>query len=132
MIAESPSDGHQLQDVSARGDVALPCRIDVFISDGGSGEPEVQDASARASRLNATILQCRMADGPQEHAWRPRGLSKWVISRVIIRVTPFRVLITLLITHILSPLGLQVRMCSDSRSVHTHRLLSSSFLWFIF
>ena len=41
-------------------------------------------------------------------AWRPRGLSKSVISRVIIRVTPFRVLITLLLTHLLSPLGLQV------------------------
>ena len=27
--------------------------------------------------------------------WRPRGLSKSVISRVIIRVTPFRVFITL-------------------------------------
>ena len=38
---------------------------------------------------------------------RLRGLSKWVISRVISRVTPFRVLITLLITHLLSPLGLQ-------------------------
>ena len=40
--------------------------------------------------------------------WRPRGLSKSVISRVTIRATPFRVLITLLITHLLSPLGLQV------------------------
>ena len=40
--------------------------------------------------------------------WRPRGLSKSVISRVIVRVTPFRVLITLLITHLLSPRGLQV------------------------
>ena len=32
-----------------------------------------------------------------------------VISRVIIRVTPFRALITLLITYLLSPLPLQVR-----------------------
>ena len=40
--------------------------------------------------------------------WRHRGLSKSVISRVIIRVTPFRVLITLLITDLLSPLGPQV------------------------
>ena len=40
--------------------------------------------------------------------WRPRGLSKSVISRVIIRVAPFRVLITLLITRLLSPLSLQV------------------------
>ena len=34
---------------------------------------------------------------------KPRGLSKSVISRVIIRVTPLRVFITLLITHLLSP-----------------------------
>ena len=31
-----------------------------------------------------------------------------VIRRVIIRVTPFRALITLLITYLLSPLSLQV------------------------
>ena len=37
-----------------------------------------------------------------------RGLSKLVVSRVIIRVTPFRALITLLITWLLSPLPLQV------------------------
>ena len=36
------------------------------------------------------------------------GLSKLVISRVIIRVAPFRALITLLITYLLSPLPLQV------------------------
>ena len=42
--------------------------------------------------------------------WRPRGLSKSVISRVRIRVTPSRVLITLLITYLLSPLGLQVAL----------------------
>ena len=40
--------------------------------------------------------------------WRPRGLSKSVISRVIVWVTPVRVLITLLIAQLLSPLGLQV------------------------
>ena len=34
-----------------------------------------------------------------------------VISRVIIRVTPFRALITLLITYLLSPLPLQVTNC---------------------
>ena len=38
------------------------------------------------------------------------GLSKFVISRVIIRVTPFRALINLLITYLLSPLPLQVRV----------------------
>ena len=40
--------------------------------------------------------------------WRGRGLSKSFISRLIIGVTPFRVLITLLITYLLSPLPLQV------------------------
>ena len=40
--------------------------------------------------------------------WRGRGLSKLATSRVIIRVTPFRALITLLITYLLSPLPLQV------------------------
>ena len=39
---------------------------------------------------------------------RPRGLSKSVISRVIIGLTPFRVLITLLITYLPSPPSLQV------------------------
>ena len=34
---------------------------------------------------------------------RGRGLSKSFISRVIIVVTPFRVLITLLTTYLLSP-----------------------------
>ena len=36
----------------------------------------------------------------QRGTWRFRGLSKSVISRVIIRVTPFRVLRTLPITHL--------------------------------
>ena len=40
--------------------------------------------------------------------WRPRGLNNSVVSRVIIRVTPFRVLITVLITYLLSPMGLEV------------------------
>ena len=35
--------------------------------------------------------------------WRGRGLSKLFISRVIIAVTPFRVLMTLLITYSESP-----------------------------
>ena len=38
--------------------------------------------------------------------WRPRGLSKSVRGRVIIGGTPFRVLITLLVTYVLSLLGL--------------------------
>ena len=41
------------------------------------------------------------------HAGRGRGLSKLFISRVIIAVTPFRVLITLLITYLQNPLPLQ-------------------------
>ena len=40
--------------------------------------------------------------------WRGRGLSKSILSRVIIGVTPFRVLITLLVTYLRSPLPLQV------------------------
>ena len=40
--------------------------------------------------------------------WRPRGLSKSVVSRVITGVSPFRVLITLLITYLRSPRGLEV------------------------
>ena len=39
---------------------------------------------------------------------RARALSKSFMSRVIIGVTPFRVLITLLITYLLSPLPLHV------------------------
>ena len=46
------------------------------------------------------------------YTWRGRGLSKSFISRAIIGVTPFRVLITLLITYLLSPLPLQVPMIS--------------------
>ena len=40
--------------------------------------------------------------------WRPRGLSKSVISRDIIGVAPSSVVTSLLITYLLSPLGLQV------------------------
>ena len=39
-----------------------------------------------------------------------------VISRVIIRITPFKALITLLITYLLSPLPLQVPQASGRRS----------------
>ena len=46
--------------------------------------------------------------GGSGSTWRGRGLRKSFISRVIIGVTPFRVLITLLITYLLSPLPLQV------------------------
>ena len=39
-----------------------------------------------------------------------RGFSKLVISTDIIRVTPLRALITLLLTYLLSPLPLQVSL----------------------
>ena len=38
-----------------------------------------------------------------EPSWRGRGLSKSFISRVMMGVAPFRVVITLLITYLLSP-----------------------------
>ena len=40
--------------------------------------------------------------------WRPKGLSKWVISRVIGTLNGVTQIITLLITDLLSALGLQV------------------------
>ena len=40
--------------------------------------------------------------------WRPRGLSKWVISRVISTLHGVPLIVTLLIADLLSPLGLQV------------------------
>ena len=40
--------------------------------------------------------------------WRPRRLRKWVISRVISTLNGVTVIITLLLTYLLSPLGLQV------------------------
>ena len=49
--------------------------------------------------------------------WRGRGLSKSFISRVIIGVTPFRVLTPLLITYLLSPLPLQVFAWDDTGQI---------------
>ena len=40
--------------------------------------------------------------------WRPWGLSKWVISRVLSTLNGVTLTITLLITDLLSPPGLQV------------------------
>ena len=40
--------------------------------------------------------------------WRPRALSKWVISRVLSTLNGVTLIITLLITDLLSPRGLQV------------------------
>ena len=45
---------------------------------------------------------------PKLGSFGERGLSKLVISRVIIRVTPFRALITLLITYLLRARDLQL------------------------
>ena len=42
------------------------------------------------------------------HTWRPRGLRKWGISRVVSTLSGDALIITLLITDLLSPLGLQV------------------------
>ena len=47
-----------------------------------------------------------------------------VISRVIIRVSPFRALITLLMTYLLSPLPLQVELASHNPGASTAALLS--------
>ena len=46
----------------------------------------------------------RQGDPTLKDQWR--GLSKEVLNRVIIGVTPFRVLIPLCITYLLSPLTL--------------------------
>ena len=48
-----------------------------------------------------------MSRQPGETTWRPRGLSKWVISRLTRTLNGVTLLITLLITDLLSPLGLQ-------------------------
>ena len=47
---------------------------------------------------------------PISPTWRARGLSKSFIGRAIIGVSPVRVLITLLISYLLSPLPLQVAL----------------------
>ena len=49
-------------------------------------------------------------------AWRPRGLSKWVISRVISTLNGVILIITLLITDLVSPPGLQVGLSMDRGS----------------
>ena len=58
--------------------------------------------------------------------WRGRGLSKWVISRVRIRVTPFRALIALLITYLLSPVPFQVNVHTDQ---FVHPYSNFSIIW---
>ena len=51
----------------------------------------------------------------EDPTWRGRGLSKSFISRVIIGATPFRVLITLLITYLLSPCPSKYYSTQNSR-----------------
>ena len=61
-------------------------------------------ASRGPSALRARLLAQAAELGVLE------GAGDLVISTVILRVAPFRALITLLITYLLSPLPLQVRM----------------------
>ena len=55
--------------------------------------------------LQGMRLRCK---GVLGGTWRVRGLSKWVISRVINTLDGVTLIISLLITCLLSPLGLQV------------------------
>ena len=54
-------------------------------------------------------------------------LVSWFISRVIIRVTPFRALVTLLITYLLSPLPLQVLKPQPLRKLRPSSLSLASY-----
>ena len=60
--------------------------------------------------------------------WRGRGLSKSFISRLIIGVTPFRVLIPAPITYLLSPLPLQVDLVTYTLTALTSSLEGSRVL----
>ena len=61
--------------------------------------------------------------GSRYSAWRPRGLSKWVISRVISTLNGVALIVTLLITDLLSPLTLQVGLdCPTKLAVQGPRL----------
>ena len=64
-----------------------------------------------AAALHTEHSDCHVVSPP---TWRGRGLSKSFISKVIIGVTPFRVLVTLLITYLLSPLPLQAESQRES------------------
>ena len=79
----------------------------------GSGCQDMTEARAKQAEHATVNLTLRRPLKPAKlqpppTTWRPRGLSKSVISRVILGLTPFRVLIALLITYLLSSLGLQV------------------------
>ena len=54
------------------------------------------------------MIICRAQRGdPELSTWSPRGLSKWAKSRVTSTLNGVTLSITLLITDLLSPLGLQ-------------------------
>ena len=78
-------------------------------------------------RLKATYPAPKSNTGPVY--LKGQGLIKLVISRVIIRVTPFRALITLLITYLLSPLPLKVDFKVSSFEVQGLRLLGFGVAW---
>ena len=54
----------------------------------------------------------------------PRGLSKWVISRVIRTLNGATLILTLLLTDFLSPLGLQVKPPSLAAPFRTSEAMS--------
>ena len=62
-----------------------------------------------SAELTFAALLTRLTElGLVDSTWRTRGLSKSFIRRVLIGVAPFRVLMTLRITYLRSPLRLQV------------------------
>ena len=58
--------------------------------------------------VRTCIIRAPMSDSKVDPTWRPRGLSKWVISRVISTLNGVTLVITLRTTDLLSSLGLQV------------------------
>ena len=59
--------------------------------------------------MHRALESARRTHSRERNTWRGRGLSKSFISRVIIGVTPFRVLLALLITYLRSPPPLKAR-----------------------
>ena len=81
------------------------CRICQVNTAVGSCQDEKRKTwqTLNPSRTMSDVAACRAV----RRTWRPRGLSKWVISRVISTLNGVALIITLLITDLLSPLGLQ-------------------------
>ena len=75
---------------------------------GSAGFYQAFYAAAKTYRTKTSWPQLRVQVSGFGATWRGRGLSKFVISRVIIRANPFRALMTLLITYLVSPLPFQV------------------------